>query len=190
MTDGRADLIIRGGNVITMDPGRPRAQALAIKFDRILAVGADGELEPLVGPGTRVVDASGQTIIPGLNDAHCHVLPAARSSLLVDCGPDVVSSIAEIKGLVAERAGNTARGDWVIGFGYDDTKMVEDWFLNRRDLDAAAPDHPVWVRHVAGHMSTTNSLGLKLAGLTTESADPVGGRYGRGPRTRARAAGD
>ncbi len=183
MTDGRADLFIRGGNVITMDPDRPRAQSLALKFGRILAVGADGDLESLVGPETRVIDARGQTIIPGLNDAHCHVLPTARSSLLVDCGPEVVSSIDEIKGLVTERAGNTARGDWVVGFGYDDTKMVEDWFLNRRDLDAAAPDHPVWIRHVAGHMSTTNSLGLKLAGLDRESADPVGGRYGRDPAT-------
>lgn len=183
MPDISADTVIQHGNVITMDPARPRAQALAVKFGRILAVGTDDDIGPLAGKSTRVINTSGQTVIPGLNDAHCHVLPAGRSHLMVDCGPAAVSSIAEIKDLVAERMRQTPSGDWVVGFGYDDTKMAEDWFLNRHDLDEVAPEHPVLVRHVGGHMSTVNSAGLKLAGINRDSADPVGGRYGHDPVT-------
>jgi len=179
--NGRADAVILGSNVITVDPANPRAQALAIKFGRIAAVGSDDDMENLVGPGTRVVNAYGRTVIPGLNDAHCHVLPAGRSHLLLNCGPDAVSSIAEIKRLVAERAASTPEGRWIVGFGYDDTKMEEDWYLNRADLDEVAGEHPVWVRHVSGHMSTINTVGLRMAGLTKDSPDPVGGRLGRYP---------
>jgi len=175
---GRADTVIRGGTVITVDPANPRAQAVAIKFGRILAVGEDDEIRQLAGSDTHVIDASGMTVIPGLNDAHCHVLPTARSQLLLDCGPTMVSSIAEIKALVVERSRTTPKGEWIVGFGYDDTKMAEDWYLNRADLDEVATEHPVLVRHVGGHMSTTNSIGLRMAGLTRDAADPVGGRFG------------
>ena len=178
---GNADMVILGGNVITVEPANPRAQAVAVKFGRILAAGQDDEIRRLAGSDTRVVDASGMTIIPGLNDAHCHVLPTGRSHLLVNCGPDVVSSIAEIKRLVAERTRTTPKGGWIVGFGYDDTKMAEDWYLNRADLDQVATDHPVLIRHVGGHMSTANSVGLRMAGLTRDSAYPVGGKFGHDP---------
>ena len=178
---GNADLVILGGNIITLDPANARAQAVAVKFGRVLAVGQDDEIRQLVGSNTRVVDASGITIIPGLNDAHCHVLPTGRSHLLVNCGPDAVSSLAEIKMLIAEKTRSTPKGEWIVGFGYDDTKMAENWYLNRADLDEVATEHPVLVRHVGGHMSTTNSVGLRMADLTRDSADPVGGKYGRDP---------
>ena len=176
---GNADLVILGGNVITLDSARPRAQAVAVKFDRILAVGQDDEIKQLVGSNTRVIGASRKTVIPGLNDAHCHVLPTGRSYLLLNCGPDAVSSIAEIKKLVAEKTQTVPQGEWIVGFGYDDTKMAENWFLNRADLDEVATEHPVWIRHVGGHMSTTNSVGLRMANLTKDSEDPAGGKYGR-----------
>ena len=178
-----ADLVILGGNVITVDSIKPRAQAIAVKFGRVLAVGQDDELKPLVGPDTRVVDARGKTIIPGLNDAHCHVLSAGRSHFQVNCGPTVVKSIAEIKKAIAEKAKTTSKGEWIVGLGYDDTKVEENWYLNRNDLDEVTKEHPVWVRHVGGHMSTTNSVGLKIANLTKDTADPVGGRYGRDKAT-------
>ena len=180
---GHADLVILGGNVITVDPAKPKAQAVAVKFGKILTVGQDDELKPLVGANTRVVDARGRTVIPGLIDAHCHVMAAGRRQLQVDCSPNAVSSIAEIKEAIADTARTTLKGEWIQGTGYDDTKMVENWYLNRADLDEVAPDHPVWVRHVGGHMSTTNSFGLRLANLTKDSPDPVGGRYGRDPDT-------
>jgi len=178
-----ADIVITGGNVITVDPTRPRAQAVAVKFGKVLAVGQDDELKPLIGSRTKVMDASGRTVIPGLNDAHCHVLTTGRSHLLVNCGPDAASSIADIKKTIAKKTQTTPKGEWVVGFGYDDTKMIEDWYLNRADLDEVTTEHPVWVSHVGGHMSTTNSGGLRMARLTRESVDPVGGKYGRDPVT-------
>lgn len=178
-----ADLVILGGNVITVDSAKSRAQAIAVKFGRILAVGQDNELEPLVGTDTRVVDAHGKTIIPGFNDAHCHVLSAGRAHFLVNCGPTVVKSIAEIKKAITEKAKTTPEGEWIVGFGYDDTKIMENRYLNRNDLDEVTEAHPVWVRHVSGHIATTNSVGLKMGNLTQDSTDPVGGRYGRDKTT-------
>ena len=179
--NGNADLVILGSNVITVDPANPRAQAVAVKFGRILAVGQDDEVRELVGSNTRVVDASGMTVIPGLNDAHCHVLSTGRSHLLVNCGPDAVPSLAGIKRLIAEKTRSIPKGEWIVGVGYDDTKMTEDWYLNRVDLDEVATKHAVLVRHISGHMSTTNSVGLRMANLTRDSEDPVGGKYGRDP---------
>ncbi len=100
--NGNADLVILRGNVITVEPTKPRAQAVAVKFGKILAVGQDDELKRLAGSNTRVLDASGKTVIPGLNDAHCHVLPSGRAHFLVNCGPDDVSYIAEIKKVIVE----------------------------------------------------------------------------------------
>jgi len=179
VSEYNADVLVRNGNIITMSRTQPRAQSLAIKFGRIMAVGDNKDIENLTGADTRIIDASEQTVIPGLNDAHCHVLWAARSHFLLDCGPDEVTSLREIKSLIAAKTRELPRGEWIIGFGYDDTKVTEDWFLNRQDLDEAAPNHPVWIQHVAGHMSITNSTGLALAGRTREAVDPVGGRYGR-----------
>ena len=183
MSVGNADVIIKNGNIITMSRTQQRVQSLAIKFGRIIATGTNEDIENLAGPDTQTIDASGQTVIPGLNDAHCHVLWAARSHFLLDCGPEEVTSLQEIIGLIRGKALELPQGDWIIGFGYDDTKVTEDWFLNRQDMDKAAPNHPVWIQHVAGHMSITNSNGLLLAGLTRESVDPVGGRFGRSPVT-------
>ncbi len=180
----QADLIITGGNVITMDTAMPGAQAVAVKFGRILAVGADAEVKRLTGAGTKVMDARGKTIIPGLNDAHCHALGlGGRGHFLVDCGPTVMKSIADIRKAIASKADATPEGKWVIGHQYDDTKMVEGRYLDRKDLDEASPDHPAWVRHIGGHMSTTNTVGLKLAKLTKGTPDPVGGRFGHDPLT-------
>jgi len=175
-----ADLVILGGNVITLDPGRPRAQAIAVKFDRIIAVGQDDEVRSLVGPNTRVMDARGMTIVPGLIDAHCHGLYSGRRlQLEVNCSSDTLSSIIEVKKAIANRARITPKGEWICGFGYDDTKIAEKRLLTCLDLDEVTLDHPVWVHHVSGHIGMLNTLGLKKANLTKDSPDPVGGKYGR-----------
>jgi predicted amidohydrolase YtcJ len=139
--NGYADLVIRGGNVITVDPLNPRAQAVAVKFGRILAVGRNDEMEPLIGRDTRVTDVAGKTVIPGLIDAHCHGMSAGRSALQIDCGPDAVSSIAETKKAIMERCKATPKGEWICGFSYDDTKLAEKRLLKRADIDEVAPEH-------------------------------------------------
>lgn len=181
--NGYADLILLGGNVITVDPARLRAQAVAVKFGRILAVGQDAELKPLIGKDTQVKEVGGQTVIPGFIDAHCHGISAGRSALQINCGPDAVSSIEEIKKAISDKSGTVPAEEWILGFGYDDTKLAEKRLLNRTDIDEVAPDHPVWIRHVSGHIAMLNTRGLRAANLTDRSPDPEGGRYGRDPAT-------
>jgi predicted amidohydrolase YtcJ len=174
------DVVILGGNVITIDPERPRAQAVAVKFGRILAIGKDDELKLLVGANTKVVDARGMTVLPGFIDAHCHPLDAGRRALLrANCGPAEAPSIADAKRVLAERAHATPAGQWVLGYGYDEAKLPEGRLLTRADLDEVTVDHPVFVEHSSGHIGMLNSRGLERGNLTRDSADPEGGTYGR-----------
>ena len=156
---GYADLVILGGNIVTVDPAKPRAQAVAVKFSRILAVGQDDEVKPLMGRDTRVVDSHGMTVIPGLIDAHCHPIWAGRMAFQVDCSSNAVSSIIEVKKVIADRVRTTPQGEWVCGYDYDDTKIAEKCLLTRADLDEVASEHPVFIRHVSGHIAMLNSLG-------------------------------
>jgi len=174
------DVVILGSNVITVDSAHPRAQAIAVKFGRIVAVGQDDELRPLVGTTTQVVDAHGMTVTPGFIDAHCHPMDAGRRSLLrVSCGPDNASSIADVKQLLAARAQATPSGEWLCGFGYDEAKLPEKRLLTRGDLDEVALEHPVFIEHSSGHIGMLNSLGLERGNLNRDSSDPAGGIYGR-----------
>ncbi len=175
-----AEVVILGGNVITIDPDCPRATAIAVKFGRILALGSDHEIQTLIGAGTHVVDARGKTITPGFIDAHCHPLDAGRRSLLrAGCGPDSATTLADVKQVLKRKAVAIPPGEWVLGFGYDEAKLPEKRLLTRTDLDEAASAHPVCVEHSSGHILMVNSRGLERAGLSRDSADPEGGRYGR-----------
>lgn len=171
----RADLLIRGARIYTMDDAQARAEALAVHGDRILAVGTDDELEPLRGPGTRVVDGRGATILPGFIDAHSH--PSGVSEVT---GADVnLASIAAIRDAMRAQAARTPPGQWVIGNKYDDTKLAEERPVNRRDLDEAVPLQPAIIRHRGGHTAVVNSRGLEIAGVTRDTPDPEGGHFGR-----------
>ncbi len=175
-----ADVVILGGNVVTIDPANARAQAVAIQFDRIVAVGTDDDLKSLIGAGTQVVDARGMTVTPGFIDAHCHPLDAGRRSLLrADCGPDKAASLAAVKQALARQAQATPPGDWVLGFGYDEAKLPEKRLLTRTDLDEVTRKHPMIVEHSSGHISMLNSAGLGRGNLNRESPNPEGGSYGR-----------
>ena len=175
-----ADVVILGGKVITIDPANPRAEAVAVQFDRIVAVGTDDDLTPLIGAGTQVVDARGMNVTPGFIDAHCHPLDAGRRALLrADCGPDKAPSIAAVKQALAKQARATPPGDWVLGFGYDEAKLPEKRLLTRADLDEVTREHPIIVEHSSGHISMLNSAGLERGNLNRESPNPEGGSYGR-----------
>ena len=175
-----ADVVILGANVITIDPANSRAQAIAVKFGKIVAVGNDDELRSLIGTGTTVVDARGGTVTPGFIDAHCHPMDAGRRSLLrVNCGPDVAPSIAEVKRALINRAKTTPPGTWVLGFGYDEAKLPEKRLLTRDELDQITTKHPVFIEHSSGHIGMLNTAGLEKGNLTRNSPDPAGGKYGR-----------
>jgi hypothetical protein len=178
---GAPDLILARGNLVTMDPGRPRAQAVAIRDGRFLAAGTDAEIRPLAGSGTEIVDLEGKTVLPGLIDSHIHGASSGRTNLLtVDLG---VSTLAELKDRLRKKAAGTPKGQWIRAGKYDDTKLEIGRFVTRADLDEAAPDHPVFVTHRAGHLYFVNSRALEIAGLKKDAADPPGGAFDRDPAT-------
>ncbi len=175
------DLILHNGNVITIDTRQPRAEAIAIAGDRILAVGSNSEILGLAGSGTKKLDLGGSTVVPGFIDAHTHVAYSGRRHLrFVDCD---LRSIGAIPAASRERAAKTPAGEWVVGFKYDDTKTTEQRFLTTEDLDAAAPQHPVFIVHRGGHTAYVNSLALAKAGITEQTPDPAGGKFVRDAAT-------
>lgn len=171
------DLVLLNGRVYTVDPALPRAEAFAVKHGRFLAIGSTDEIRNLVHPDTEVIDAAGRTVTPGFIDAHSHPFYAGVRHLeWVSCD---LRSIAEIQSALRERAAATPPGEWVLGFMYDDTKLEEGRPLTRRDLDEAAPDHPVRVVHRGGHTAVYNSAAFERAGVTAETPDPEGGKFYR-----------
>ncbi len=177
----RPELILHNGNILTMDDRQPQAAAIAIAGDRILAVGSEVDILDFAGAGTKRVDLGGKTVVPGFIDGHCHPAYSGRRHLrFIDCD---LRSIAAIQDAVRERAAKTPPGEWVAGFKYDDTKTAEKRFITREDLDAAAPNHPVFIEHRGGHTAYVNSLALAKAGVTEKSTDPDGGKFVRDPQT-------
>ncbi len=167
------ELILYNGNIWTVNDKMPRAQALAISGDRILAVGSNDEILGLGVGLSKKIDLGGRAVFPGFIDAHAHPCESGVNHLrMVACDMD---SIADIQAALRKRAAQTPAGQWVLGFLYDDGKTPRT--LSLQDLDAAVPDHPVQVRHRGGHTIFVNSLALKLAGVEEHTPDPPGGRF-------------
>jgi len=178
-TSKKADLILYNASVFTLDPGRPRAELVAVKGGRIIRVGHNDKLRDLEGQKTQEIDCHGKTLIPGLNDAHCHILAFASSLLSVDCSPSAVSSIADIKAQIRKQARKLPQGSWIRATGYNEFYLAEKHHPNRYDLDEAAPHHPVKLVHRSRHACVLNSVALSLIGISKESTEPPGGMIGR-----------
>ena len=171
----KTDIVFVNAVVTTMDPSRPRAEAVAVAGDRILAVGETKEIRRLAGPDTQVVDGQGYTLLPGFNDSHLHVLALARTTRELDCRPDKASSVQAIAHRVFEWARIVPPGEWVRCYGYDDLALDEFRHPTRHDLDPISPRHPVRLDHRSGHAIVLNSLGLQMAGINADTPDPVEG---------------
>ncbi len=170
-----ADSVVLGARVFTMDEAQPRADALAIRGDRILAVGTNEAIRAFAGPDTVEIDAGGAVVTPGFIDAHSHPLLAQEA-----VGVDVnLRSIVEVQQALARQAAQSPPGTWVLGVMYDDTKFREGRPLTRRDIDEAVPDQPVFVAHRGGHTAVVNSAGFAVAGITADTPDPEGGKFYR-----------
>lgn len=171
----RADTIVTGGKLLTMDRARPEAEAMAIFGRHIIAVGSYDDIRNLARPTTQVIDATGMVVTPGFIDAHSHPLMALEA-----IGVNVnLPRIADVKKALARKAAETPPGHWVRGVMYDDTKFEDGRPLNRMDIDEAVPDHPVYVGHRGGHTGVVNSKAFEVAGITIDTPDPDGGRFYR-----------
>ena len=171
------DTILYNANVITVNPNKPKAQAIAISGERVVAIGENNQILKLANSTTRKIDIAGKTVVPGFIDAHSHPASSGLSHLRnVDID---LRSIEEIKKAIHERSKSTPPGEWILGFKYDDTKIKEGRLINKNDLDEAAPNHPVRIKHRGGHSNYVNSMALKLMGYNKNTPDPPGGKIGR-----------
>ncbi len=178
----QVDLILSNARVITMNPHQAYAGLVAISGDRIAAVAAN-DVAAFAGPGTRVINCGGKTVIPGFNDAHCHIFSQIRSLLSIDLTPQSVRSIEDIKAAVHWRAEKTLPGRWISGNGFNEFYLAEKRIPNRWDLDEATTRHPVMISHRGLHCCVLNSLALSLAGIVAERPDPPGALIDRDPVT-------
>ncbi|MFC2041013.1 amidohydrolase [Chloroflexota bacterium] len=181
--NGYADLIIIGGNVITVDPLKPKVEAVAVKFGRILAVGSKEQIISLTGSETKVIDLKGRTAIPGMIESHCHISTAdglQRAMGVIDASyEEGVRSLADILAKIAEQTQRKPKGEWINVAKEDESKLVEKTHPYKWNLDKVAPEHPVLITTVGGHFSIANSKAFEVAGVTKDTPDPPGGRFER-----------
>jgi predicted amidohydrolase YtcJ len=173
------DLILKNANIITMDAAQPLAEFVAITGDKILFVGNDYELDSGISSKTKIIDCSGLTVVPGFNDAHLHLFSLVRKLLSIDLSPASVKSIADIKEAVRRKAAKTPPGTWLSGTDYNEFYLKEKRCPTRRDLDEAAPAHPVIISHRSLHACVLNTMALSLAGINGETPEPPGARIER-----------
>ena len=175
-------LILHGGTIITCDPGRPRAEALGIAANRIVAVGDLAAVRDALPPDAELVDVGGRTVVPGFIDAHDHYLATAESFAGVEVRD--VTSIAELVRRVDAFAERTEPGRWIRGGGLEWSALDEGRLPTRHDLDEVTRVHPVLIEHVSGHAVLVNSLALELRGIRDDVRDPAGGSWDRDERGR------
>jgi hypothetical protein len=172
------DLILHNARIYTVDPSRPTADAIAIRGDRIVRVGANAEILSLRAPATRVMDVAGATIVPGLQDAHGHFTGLGASMQSIDLRG--TTSYEQVVGMVRQRAASARAGEWIVGRGWDQNDWPEKQWPTHELLTAASPNNPVYLTRVDGHAGLANRRALDLAGVTNATADPAGGRLIRG----------
>jgi hypothetical protein len=170
----QADLVVFNARVYTADATRPMAEALAVKDGRIAFVGSARGALALAGPRTQRLDAAGRTVIPGMVDAHAHLLGLGQALRTVDLVG--TRSFDEIVARVREQAARTPAGEWIRGRGWDQNDWADTRFPTHDALSRAVPDHPVFLTRVDGHAAVVNAKALVLAGVTAATADPPGGR--------------
>jgi predicted amidohydrolase YtcJ len=168
-----ADLIITHAKIWTVDQSRPTAQAVAVFGDRITAVGSNQDVDGWQGPNTLVIDAHGKLLLPGFNDAHVHFVSGGKQLDSIQLN-DATSS-QEFARRIGERAKITAKGEWILGGNWDETKWNPPEMPTKERIDALTPDTPVFVSRYDGHMGLANSVALRLAGITAKTPDPPGG---------------
>ncbi|PVX23797.1 MAG: amidohydrolase, partial [Candidatus Bathyarchaeum sp.] len=169
----QADLALVDGNVLTMNPYQPNAEAIAIKKNRIIKVCTTKEISSLIGKDTKVINLQGKTVVPGLIDAHIHVADFGKFLTWIDLKD--ANSITELQSRLRERVQKIPTGRWIIGSGWDQTRFVEKRYPNRFDLDEASPDNPVILYHQCGRVCVVNSKALETANVTNQTLTPADG---------------
>jgi len=180
--DSLADLVLVNGKVVTVDNDNSVVDAVAVKMGRIVKVGTSEEVGAMVGEGTKVIDLGGRVVLPGLTDAHVHMIQGGTRALdprKLDCRDfyhTEIKSIEDIINRMGEHAKKIHKGEWVMAIGSPmaDMRLTERRFPDKYDLDKATVDHPAYISFGA-HITIANSLGLKVANVTKDTPNPIAG---------------
>ena len=187
LADGPAEVIYSGGVIVTVDDARPTAEAVAVQGGKIVAVGPrEAVFKDWRGAGTKVVDLGGRTMVPGFVDAHSHFINAVEMASWVNVSAPPVGAIQDIAGIVAaverhKKAANPKPGEWIVGYGYDGSTLLDGRELTRDDLDPLFPDNPVVLTQVSMHGAVLNSAAFKAVGIDASTPTPEGGVTPRKP---------
>ncbi|HEV2299304.1 MAG TPA: amidohydrolase [Candidatus Acidoferrales bacterium] len=177
----RGDLVLTNGAIYTVSAAQPRAQAVAIRGEKIVAVGSDDDVKKWIGPKTRVIDLHGRFAMPGFNDAHTHLASGGMAKFKVEF--EGAASLAEFQQRIRDALKNYKPGEWITGQGWDHTLWPVKVFPTRWDLDAVSKDHPMIFGRMDGHVAVANSPALQIAGITKDTQDPQGGHIMRDAKT-------
>jgi predicted amidohydrolase YtcJ len=174
-------VILRGGPILTVDAACPVAEAIAIRGSRILGVGSATEVKRHYTADTEIVDLEGRAVLPGFVEPHVHVLMSALAAhWWLDVTPLALPSKERVLAAVAEQARQGGRGGWVVGFGYDPSRLPPDYpELYAADLDAVAGGVPTLLVNQSAHIAYANRAALAAAGVSEDTPDPPAGSYGR-----------
>lgn len=172
-----SDLVVFNGNIITMDPQKPAATALAVKSYKVLAIGEEDELMDLVPDAKRVIDLGGKTVVPGFIDAHTHLSNAGVKSAHVQL--DKVGSVGEAIRFLSDAVPKYPKGEWILGYNWDESEWKKKRFITAKDLDNVSKDHPIMATRVCGHLASVNSLGLKKLGIPLDQVGVQRDRLGK-----------
>jgi predicted amidohydrolase YtcJ len=174
-----ADLVLRGGRVVTVDEALPEAEAVAIRGNRVAFVGSNGEVEAYMGPNTDVIALAGRLAIPGFIEGHGHLMGLGRARLQLDLIG--TASYEDLLDVVTAAVAEAEPGEWIVGRGWHQSKWdpapepAVRGFQTHDALSAASPDNPVLLRHASGHASFANAMAMEMAGVTSATPDPPGG---------------
>ncbi len=177
-----ADLVLINGNIVTMDKNNPRAEALAVKGDTIVAVGSYKEIKTYIDKKeTKIIDLQGKLALPGFNDGHVHFVYGGHA--LMSISLDGVTSPDEIQRSVKEKVMDKNEGEWISGRGWDQEILPGKKWPAKELIDEVAPDNPVTLSRICGHCTLVNSYVLRISGITKETPDPPGGVIIKDPGT-------
>lgn len=169
-----ADLVLTNGRIYTVDNARPIVSALAVRGGRVVFVGSDAEAKVLASPSTRVIDLHGSTVVPGIVDAHAHLL--GLGYMLQSANVAGSTSYQEVIDRVRAWAKDVKPGTWIVGRGWDQTRWASGEFPTHEALSRAFPNNPVVLERVDGHALLANAKAMELAQITAATAEPSGGR--------------
>src|SRR5436309_11215742 len=168
-----AETIFINGNIYTVNENQPSAQAIAVKNDRIIFVGANADGEKFRVGKTHIVDLTGKTVMPGFTDSHCHIFGIGERELTLNL--EGTNTREDFLSKVKERVAQTPRDKWITGRGWIETFWKPPTFPTRQDLDSIAADHPLFLTRADGHAAIANSAALKIAKIDKNTPNPFGG---------------